>query len=66
MQIKEISLCTKAISLSMVSHIYKIINSFTFVINPADECIYHKFIGSKYIFLVLYVDDILVATNDLN
>ena len=34
--------------------------------NPSDECIYHKFSGSKYIFLVLYVDDILLATNDLN
>ena len=34
--------------------------------NPADECIYHKFSGSKYIFLVLYVDDMLLATNDLN
>ena len=36
------------------------------MINPADECIYHKFSGSKYIFLVLYIDDILLATNDLN
>ena len=26
---------------------------------------YHKFIGSKYIFLVLYVDDIVLATNDI-
>ena len=34
--------------------------------NPADECIYLKFSGSKYIFLVLYVDDMLLATNDLN
>ena len=34
--------------------------------NSADECIYHKFSGSKYIFLVLYVDDILLANNDLN
>ena len=25
---------------------------------------YHKFSGSKYIFLILYVDDILLATND--
>ena len=31
--------------------------------NLADDCIYHKFSGSKYIFLVLYVDDILLATN---
>ena len=34
--------------------------------NPADECIYHKFRGSKYIFLVLYVNDMLLSTNDLN
>lgn len=27
---------------------------------------YHKFSGSKYIFLVLYVDDILLATNDIS
>ena len=36
------------------------------MINPADECIYLTFSGSKYIFLVLYVDDILLATSDLN
>ena len=36
------------------------------MINPTDECIYHKFSESKYIFLVLYVDNILIATNDLN
>ena len=29
-----------------------------------DECVYHKFSGSKHVFLVLYVDDILLATND--
>ena len=33
--------------------------------NLADDCIYHKFSGTKYIFLVLYVDDILLATNDI-
>ena len=45
---------------------HKIISSFGYVINPADECIYHKFSVSKYIFLVLYVDDILLDTNDIN
>ena len=45
---------------------HKIISSFSFVINPVDKCIYHKVSVSKYIFLVLYVDDILLATNDLN
>lgn len=33
--------------------------------NWLDDCIYHKLYGSKYIFLVLYVDDILFATNDI-
>ena len=33
--------------------------------NVVDDCVYHKFSGSKYIFLVLYVDDILLATNDI-
>ena len=32
--------------------------------NTVDQCIYMKVCGSKYIFLVLYVDDILLAAND--
>ena len=31
-----------------------------------DQCIYQKVSGSKICFLVLYVDDILLATNDKN
>ena len=34
--------------------------------NIVNQCIYMKIGGSKYIFLVLYVDDILLATNDTN
>ena len=30
-----------------------------------EDCIYHKFNGSKYIFLVLYVDDIQLASRDI-
>ena len=30
-----------------------------------DECVYRKFDGSKNIFLVLYIYDILLATNDI-
>ena len=30
-----------------------------------DNCMYHKVSGSKICYLVLYVDDILLATNDL-
>ena len=43
----------------------QIIISFGFEMNIVVDCVYHKFSGSKYIFLVLYVDDILVATNDI-
>jgi Reverse transcriptase (RNA-dependent DNA polymerase) len=31
-----------------------------------DQCIYHKFSESKFVFLILYVDDILFASNDKN
>ena len=30
-----------------------------------DDCIYHKFSGSKHIYLVLYVDEIFLTTNDI-
>ena len=33
--------------------------------NLVDDCVFHKFSGSKYIFLVLYVNDIMLATNDI-
>ena len=41
-----------------------VISSFGFVENPMDQCIYQKVGGSKTCFLVLHVDDILLATND--
>ena len=41
-----------------------IISSF-FEMNMVDYCIHHKLSGSKHIYLVLYVDDILLATNDI-
>ncbi|KAL4335653.1 hypothetical protein GQ457_07G001670 [Hibiscus cannabinus] len=43
----------------------QVIVSFGFEMNIVDDCVYHKFSGSKYIFLVLYVDDILLAGNDI-
>ena len=44
---------------------HQVIVSFGFEINMVDECVYHKFSGSKHIFLVLYVDEILFVTNDI-
>jgi len=45
---------------------HQVILSFGFEMNVVDDCVYHKFNGSKYIFLVLYVDDILLATNNID
>ena len=42
-----------------------VVTSFGFKENPVDHCIYLKISGSKIISLVLYVDDILLASNDL-
>ena len=47
------------------SMIYTIV-SFGFKENIVDRCIYLKVNGSKFIFLILYVDDILLETNDLH
>ncbi|RVX00778.1 Retrovirus-related Pol polyprotein from transposon TNT 1-94 [Vitis vinifera] len=42
-----------------------VITSFGFKENTVDQCIYLKFNGSKFIILVLYVDDILLASSDV-
>ena len=41
------------------------ITSFGFKKNTDDQCIYQKISESKFIILVLYVDDILLASNDI-
>ena len=43
---------------------HEVIASFGFEENIMDQCIYQKVSGSKIGFLVLYVDDILLVTND--
>ena len=42
-----------------------VIFSFGFEENLVDSLLYHKFSGSKFIFLILYVNDILLASNDI-
>ena len=44
---------------------HEVISSFGFEENVMDNCIYHKVSGSKICYLVLYVDNIFLATNDL-
>jgi hypothetical protein len=41
------------------------ITSFGFKENTIDRCIYLKVSGSKFMFLILYVDDILLASSNL-
>ncbi|KAL3527755.1 hypothetical protein ACH5RR_012411 [Cinchona calisaya] len=43
---------------------HEVISSFGFVENIMDQYIYQKVSGSKICFLIIYVDDILLATND--
>ncbi|RDX78234.1 hypothetical protein CR513_41521, partial [Mucuna pruriens] len=43
---------------------HQVITLYGFEANVVDDCVYHKFSGSKYIFLVLYIDDILLASSD--
>ena len=45
--------------------ILQVIISSIFEMNMVDDCIFYKFGGSKHIYLVLYVDDILLGTNDI-
>ena len=42
-----------------------IIFSFGFEENLVDGLIYHKFNGSKFIFLILYLNEVLLANNDI-
>ncbi|GJZ65420.1 putative RNA-directed DNA polymerase [Tanacetum coccineum] len=45
---------------------YEVMSKFQFKKNAVDQCIYLKLSGSKFVILVLYVDDIILASNDLN
>ena len=42
------------------------IRKFGFQENIENNCVYAKFKNGKYIYLVLYVDDILLASSDVN
>ena len=44
----------------------QIIKNFGFKENVEDNCVYAKFKNGKFIFLILYVDDILLASSDVS
>ena len=53
----------KQASIQRYHKFHKVILSFGFEMNVVNDCVYHKFSGNKYIFLVMYVEDILVTNN---
>jgi hypothetical protein len=42
------------------------VRKFGFKENMEDNCVYTKFKNEKFIFLILYVDDILLASSNVN
>jgi hypothetical protein len=42
------------------------VRKFGFKENEEDNCIYAKFKNGKFVFLILYVDDILLASSDID
>ena len=45
---------------------FKTIHNFGFKENVEKNCVYTKFKNGKFIFLVLYVDDILLTSSDVS
>ena len=44
----------------------EVVKGFGFIKNEEESCVYKKVSGSARVFLVLYVDDILLIGNDKN
>ncbi|KAL0293323.1 UNVERIFIED_CONTAM: Retrovirus-related Pol polyprotein from transposon TNT 1-94 [Sesamum radiatum] len=55
----------KQASRSWNTHFDEVIQSYDFIKNDYDPCIYKKISGSSVAYLVLYVDDILLIGNDV-
>src|SRR4051812_35175690 len=60
MQTSEIHLWIEA-SISELEYSFKeVVKSFGFIENEKEPCVFKKFSGSSIVFLILYVDDILL------
>ena len=55
----------KQASRSLNLHFDEVVKEFGFMKNEDEPCVYKKVSGSAIIFLVLYVDDILLIGNDI-
>ena len=63
---KEIHFGLKQASRQWYFKFDQTIRNFGFKENVEDNCVYTKFKNGKFIFLVLYVDDILLASSDVS
>lgn len=45
---------------------HQVVTSSRFEVNQAKDCVYLWISGREFIFMLLYVDDILIATNDVD
>jgi hypothetical protein len=55
----------KQASRSWNLHFDEVVKEFGFIKNIEEPCVYKKVSGSAFVFLVLYVDDILLIGNDI-
>jgi hypothetical protein len=55
----------KQASRSWNMHFNEVVKGFGFIKNVEEPCVYKKVSGSVVVFLVLYVDDILLIGNDI-
>ena len=55
----------KQASQSWNTHFNDVIKMFGFIKNEEEPCVFKKVSGSAVVFLVLYVDDILLIGNDI-
>src|SRR4051812_37375628 len=55
----------KKASRSLNIRFKEVVKSFGFIENEKEPCVFKKFSGSSIVFLILYVDDILLIGNDI-
>ena len=64
MQVKVVFVWVKTITKDVVSEIWYLYTGLGFTRSKEDHCAYFKLIGDRVIYLVLYVDDMLLIGND--
>ena len=65
MQTSESIYGLKQASRSWNIHFNEAIKGYGFIQNENEPCVYKKISGSIAVFLILYVDDILIIGNDI-